>query len=81
MLNANGLCWRLQLNSIEVKMKRSHLLKACLSLHEDSIAMQLDVTSDLEMIFLLADESVVRVREVEAFIGVDTKVRNWSEEE
>lgn len=59
-------------------MKSSHLLQAGLRLHIDAVAMQLHVTRDLKVILLLADEGVVRVGEVEAFVGVDSKVRNWA---
>lgn len=57
-------------------MKRSDLLQARLSLDVNAIAVKLDVTSYLEMIFLLTHERVVGVGEVEAFVGVYTEVRN-----
>jgi hypothetical protein len=75
LLDANGLCWRLQLDAVEVEMKRSHLLESGLGLHEDAVAVELDVTRDLKVILLLAHKGVVGVGEVEAFVGVDTKVR------
>lgn len=81
MFNANCLSGRFQFNTIEVKMKGSDFLEACLRLDVNSIAMKLNVTSDLKVILLLTHESIVRVGEVEAFIGIDSKVRDWSEEE
>lgn len=78
MFNANCLSGRLQLDAVEVKMEGSHLLQAGLRLHVDTVAMQLNVTRDLKVILLLTDESIVRVGEVEAFVGVDSKVRNRS---
>lgn len=76
MFNANCLSGRLQLDAVKVKMERSHLLQAGLRFHVDAVAVQLNVTRDLKVILLLADESIVRVGEVEAFVGVDSKVRN-----
>jgi hypothetical protein len=79
LFDANGLRWRFQLHAVEVKMERSHLFNASLCLHINAIPMKLYMTSDLEVVLLLAYKSVVRIGEIEAFVGVDTEVRNWSE--
>lgn len=76
MLDADCLRRRLQLHAVEMQMERSDLLQARLGLHVHAVAVQLDVASDLEVILLLTDERVVRVGEVEAFVGVDAEVRN-----
>lgn len=74
LFDANCLRGRFQLDAIEVKMKRAHLLQAGLGLHKHAVAMQLHVARDLKVIFLLTNESIVRVGEVEAFVGVNAKV-------
>ena len=40
--------------------------------------MKLHMTRDLKVIFLLADECVVGVGEIETFVGIDTKMGNGS---
>ena len=55
-----------------------HLLQPRLRLHKNPIAMELHVTRDLKVIFLLTNKSVVGVGEIEAFVGVDTKMRHCS---
>lgn len=59
-------------------MKSSHLLQARLSFYVNAIAVELHVACDLKVILFLTNKGVVRVGEVEAFIGIDSKVRNWS---
>lgn len=59
-------------------MKCANFFQAGARFHKDSVTMQLHVTGDLEMVFLLANECVVRVGKIEAFVGVHTKVRRRS---
>lgn len=59
-------------------MKSSNLLEARLGFHINAVAVQLHVTRDLKVIFLLTNESVVGVGEVKAFVSVDAEVWNWS---
>lgn len=79
MFNANCLRGCLQLDSVEVKMKGAHFLKASLRLHVDTVAVQLHMTRDLEVVLLLTDESVVRVGEVETLVSVNSEVRDRSD--
>lgn len=61
-------------------MESSDLLQSCLSLDVNAISVKLNVTCDLEVIFLLTNESIVGVGEVESFVGIDTKVWDGPEQ-
>lgn len=74
MFDANCLRGRFQLDAIEVEMKRAHLLQAGLGLHVHAVAVQLHVACYLKVILLLTNESIIRVGEVEAFVGVNAKM-------
>jgi hypothetical protein len=61
-----------------VKVKSSNLLNTRLRFHINAVAMKLYMTRDLKVVFLLADKRVVGIGEIEAFVGIDTKVGNRS---
>jgi hypothetical protein len=44
-----------------------------------SISQELDVASNLEMVFLLANESIIGIGEIESLVGIDPVVRHRPE--
>lgn len=63
-------------HTVKVQMETGDLLEAVRRLDELRVADQLHVARYLEMVLLLADEGVVRVRKIETFVCVDAIVRN-----
>ena len=61
-----------------MKVKSSNLFNTRLRFHINAVTMKLHMTRDLKVIFLLADECVVGVGEIETFVGINTKVGNGS---
>ena len=78
LFHTNCLSGRLELHAIEVKVKRANFLHARGRFHKRAVAVQLDVSCDLEVILLLTHECVVGVGKIKAFVGIHAKMRNCS---
>lgn len=82
LLDTNRLGGRLELHTVEVQMEWFDLLQAALGPHEyRGGALQLSMASDLKVILLLADECIIRIREIEPFVSVDAIMRHRTAEE
>ena len=74
LLDADHLAGGFNFDAEKVQVEGVHLAQSVLRLDVARITVLLDMARDLEVVLLLANESVVAVGKVEALIGVHSEV-------
>lgn len=78
LLHTNCLCGAIVLDPIKMYVEAGDLLETFVSLHKLCVAQQLDMACYLEVVLLLADKSIIRIRKVKTFICIHPVMRNRS---